>query len=340
MSRRRPSEWLRLVDPLVKGMDWLHGRLHWWITLMAVLYLGSGIQIVPTGEVALVLRFGALAGSTPATQIHGPGLLLALPKPIDQVVRVPTERVFELEMRELHWDRGEGGYRSPSRPSIDPEAEGYILTGDNNLVHAVVVARYQVRDPVAYALYQPDHEALLRDAVLGAMVRTAGEMPVDAVLAEGRKELLDLTTSRAQARLDAVESGLSLVAVELTELSPPTQVREEFNAVQSAFIESETQVKAAKEYRERSLPAARAERDAMVLRAQGEADALLAQARGDAQAFTGIATQARGNRRVVMGRLYREQVESILSDAAKLRFVPPPEGGEYTDFRVTLSGPR
>ena len=338
--RRSPSEAGRLAAPVVAGLDWIHGRLHWWLGLLLVAYLASGVRIVGPDEVALVLRFGALAGDTPAEQVHGPGLLIALPKPMDEVVRVPVARIFELEMRELHWDRGEGGYRSPSRPSIDPESEGYLLTGDNNLLHATVVARYQIADPVAWALYQPDHERLLRNAVISALVRSAGEMPVDAVLAEGRKQLLDTTQRRAQERLDAVGAGIQLVAVELTDLSPPTQVREEFSAVQSAFIQSETQLKAAKEYRERTLPAARAERDSMVRRAEGDANALLAQARGDAAAFEGLVTEAKENRSVVMERLYRERIESTLDDAAKVRFIPPPVGPRYTDFRVTLSGPR
>jgi membrane protease subunit HflK len=338
--KKGPSEAGRLAAPVIAGLDWIHGRLHWWLGLLLIAYLGSGVRIVGPDEVALVLRFGALAGATPAEQVHGPGLLIALPKPMDEVLRVPVARVFELEMRALHWDRGEGGYRSPSRPSIDPETEGYLLTGDNNLLHAVVVARYQISDPVAWSLYQPDHERLLRNTVISALVRTAGEMPVDAVLAEGRKQLLDTTQLRAQARLDAVGSGIQVVAVELTDLSPPTQVREEFSAVQSAFIQSETQLKAAKEYRERTLPAARAERDAMVRRAEGEANALLAQARGEAAAFEGLVAEARGNRDVVTERLYRERIESTLDDAAKVRFIPPPVGREYTDFRVTLSGPR
>lgn len=338
--RKSASEAQRLAKPVLAGMDWIHARLHWWLGLMLLAYLGSGVRIVGPDEVALVLRFGALSGATPTEQVHGPGLLIALPKPMDEIVRVPVAHIFELEMRELHWEQGEGGYRSPSRPSIDPEAEGYVLTGDNNLLHATLVARYQISDPVAWALYQPDAEKLLRNAVVSAMVRSTGETPVDAALAEGRKELLDQTQARAQARLDASGAGIKLVAVELTELSPPTQVREEFNAVQSAFIQAETQLKAAKEYRERTLPAARAERDAMVRRAKGQADGLLAQARGDAAAFEGLVAEARGNRDVVKERLYRERIEATLDDAAKVRFIPPPEGRSYTDFRVTLSGPR
>ena len=43
----------------------------------------SGIRVVKSGEVALVLRFGKLVGNTYEEQVHEPGLLLAFPYIID-----------------------------------------------------------------------------------------------------------------------------------------------------------------------------------------------------------------------------------------------------------------
>ena len=42
-----------------------------------------------------------LLGQTRAQQIHGPGLLVALPYLIDEVVRVPVKRVHELRIDAL-----------------------------------------------------------------------------------------------------------------------------------------------------------------------------------------------------------------------------------------------
>lgn len=68
----RQSEIRRLTAPVGRLFDWTWQRMHWWIAAMALLYAVSGITIVRRGEVALVLRWGRLLGSTPALQQHGP----------------------------------------------------------------------------------------------------------------------------------------------------------------------------------------------------------------------------------------------------------------------------
>ena len=121
-----------------------------------------------------------------------------------------------------------------------PGAVGYALTGDQNIVHVGMIARYRVRDPAEWAFYGPDAEKILRTEVSAAMVRSVGEIGVDRVLAEERKDLTKTTRRARQAGLDAAHAGLELVALELTRLSPPIALRQDFNAVQTAFIGAET----------------------------------------------------------------------------------------------------
>ena len=68
--------------------------------------------------------------------------------------------------------------------------QGYAVTGDENIVHVDMVARYRVRDPAEWAFYGPKAEDVLRVEVTAAMVRSLGEMGVDRVLSDGRKDLI------------------------------------------------------------------------------------------------------------------------------------------------------
>ena len=225
---------------------------------MAVLYALSGITIVKPDEVAVILRWGRLVGDTPALQEHGPGLLFAFPRPVDQVVRVQVKHVWEAA----------GQHPAPaSKPigddtdSFDPLTQGYALTGDQNIVHVEMVARYRVRDPAEWAFYGPKTDDVLRVEVTAAMVRSLGEMGVDRVLADGRKGLIATATRRAQAGLDAAHSGLELSSLELTSLTPPAALARDFDAVQSAFIGAETKKKDAQAYAESAIPQAQAKAD-------------------------------------------------------------------------------
>ena len=49
-------------------------------------------------------------------------------------------------------------------------------------------------------------------------------MTVDAMLTNGRSELISTVSSRVQMRLDAIAAGIDLVSLEMTELGPPRPV--------------------------------------------------------------------------------------------------------------------
>ncbi len=162
-----------------------------------------------------------------------------------------------------------------------------------------MVARYRVRDPAEWALYGPKSTDVLRVEVTGAMVRSLGEMGVDRVLADGRKDLIAQSTGRAQAGLDAAHSGLELSSLELISLSPPLALAREFNAVQSAFIGAETKKKEAQAFAETAIPQAHGYADQSVQTAHAEASAELAQATGEAAAFRALDKEYRANPSVV-----------------------------------------
>jgi modulator of FtsH protease HflK len=327
-----PSELGRLAGPVAAVLDAAWSRMHWWIGAMALLYAVSGITVIRADEVAVVERWGRLVGATRATQEHGPGLLFAFPKPVDQVVRVKTKHVSQVSIETLE---------SPPRwegAETYPIEVGYALSGDQNVVHVAMTARYRVRDPAEWAFYGPRAEDILRVEVTAAMVRSLGEMGVDRVLAEGRKELIATASRRAQAGLDAAHSGLELVSLELTLLAPPRALAKDFDAVQSAYIETETKKKDALAYAQDVVPRGHAEADAAVQAARAEAATARARARGEAEAFLALEREYRANPVVVRERLYRDAVEKAIGRAQEVRWIPPPPtGGRYLGFRVLIS---
>ena len=325
-----PPEVQRLAAPLFRVLDAAWRRMHWWVAAMALLYAVSGTTLVKAEEVAVIVRWGRLVGETPALQIHGPGLLFAFPRPIDRVVRVPVKRVWELPVTTLSG----GGWTDQT--TLDPLTVGYALTGDQNIVQVMMVARYRVRDPAVWALYGPKAEDVLRVEVTAAMVRSLGEMGVDQVLAAGRKSLIATATRRTQAGLDAAHSGLELTSLELTRLAPPAALANDFDAVQSAFIGAETRKKEAQAFAQIAIPQAQAATDAALQAARGNATADLARAKGDAETFAALDREYRANPVVVRERLYRDALEKALGSAGQVRWVPPPVGGRYNGFRITI----
>jgi membrane protease subunit HflK len=284
----------------------------------------------------MILRWGRLLGDTPALQQHGPGLLFALPRPIDEVVRVKTRLIQETVIVALApFSSGDPDDVVYNPRSLDPAQEGYALTGDHNIVQLTMVARYRVSDPVAAQFYGPDPVRVLRAEALAAMVRSIGEMGVDRLLSDGRKELIAVATRRAQAGLDAAHAGLELTSLELTQLGPPLLLAQAFASVQSAFIGAETAKKNALAFAEAAVPQASAQVDAALQAARARATADLARARGEALAFLVLEREHRANPAVVREQLYRNGIERALS-ATRVRWIPPPTGGRYDGLRITI----
>ena len=341
------SEIARFAEPAARALDWAWQRMHWWVASIGVIYVFSGVTIVRSDEVAVVLRWGRLVGDSRLTQEHGPGLLFTLPRPVDEVVRVPVKHVGEVTVKSLAFASGgstayevpppdeEDEPVGPPRATLNPLTNGYAVTGDHNIVHVEMVARFRVRDPAEWAFYGAKSEDVLRVEVTAAMVRSLGEMGVDRVLSDGRKTLIATATRRAQAGLDASHSGLELSSLELTRLSPPTELAGDFSAVQSAYINAETRKQEAKAFAEGQLPAATGQADAAVQAARAAAAAATATANGEAAAFRALDHEYRATPGVVRARLYRDAIEKAIGSAT-VRWVPPPIGGNYNGFRIAI----
>ena len=187
--------------------------MHWWVAAMALLYAVSGITVIRRrrggGRSALGTSRRRHAGAAGAR----PGPALRVPAADGPGGARPDQA--RLGARDRRRSPSATRWSGPG-DTLDPLTVGYALTGDQNIVHVAMMARYRVRDPAEWAFYGPRSEDMLRVEVTAAMVRSLGEMGVDRVLADGRKDLIATATRRAQAGLDAAHSGLELVSLELT----------------------------------------------------------------------------------------------------------------------------
>lgn len=122
------------------------------VTLLAALaWAFSNVRQIGPENRAVVLRLGALE------RLAGPGLLLAWPQPLEQVVLLPSaEQVIERRVEGLL--RSEQARRADLDVSLSSDAlagSGYLLTGDAGVVQLDVRVFYKVDDPYAYVLRAP-----------------------------------------------------------------------------------------------------------------------------------------------------------------------------------------
>ncbi len=311
----RPSE---ASGALTRSVEASLRFLRWSALLTLAAVLVSGVRVIGPDEVGLVIRMGRLVGETRAEQIHGPGLLVALPYLIDEVLRVPIKKVQKVEVRELI-----GEERSDW---VDLTKDGYALTGDRGVVQLAATGRYRVVDPVAYALQVAAPRRVVRDALAAALTRACAGRDIDALLARGKTSLTRAALADARRRIGALSVGVRLVSLELDVVRPPPQTAAAFRDVQSAFIEQKTQIERAKSYANQRQLMAKARARKALLAAKARGDWRRASARGRAQAFAKLARQDARLGVLLRQRLYREAMERIFAKTGARLLVPPGSG--------------
>lgn len=292
------------------------GAFRWIVIVVLIGILCSGIRSVQTGEVAIILRFGRLQGETREEQVHDPGLLFAFPYIIDEVITVPTGKVFELTV-DTH---NTNNYMSP-----DVRENGYIITGDQNIALVGASVKYTITDPVAYALSTADVTKTLHGIVSGALATGAVDTDIDDLLTTGKDAYGRRVMADAQAHVDRLGLGVTISSMELKTVAPPLEVKAIFEAVNTAKIESATVLSEARQYVELTIPAAEAEASARVAAAQAEYASAVAAANSSLAEFRGLLDEYAANPDVVRTRVYTEKLTKILSSIGTVRLLEPGE---------------
>ena len=328
-----PSEIGRLAAPVARLLDGAWQRMHWWVATMAVLYAFSGITVVKSDEVAVILRWGRLVGDTPALQEHGPGLLFAFPRPIDQVVRVQVKHVWEVQVSTL------AGMRTGRDEISHARSADGRLRADRRSEHRATSTwwraiacgsrpsgRFTARRPKMFCASKSPR----RWCVRWARWAWTAFFPTDA------------RTSSRQRRGARRPAWMRLTPVSncRRSSSPALRLRRTLGERLRRRAERLHRRRDEEEGRSgvrRSAPFRRLRptSDSAVQTARGAADADLAMARGEAEALPGAGPGISANPVVVRERLYRDAVEKAIGGAGNVRWVPPPVGGSYHGFRIT-----
>lgn len=294
--------------------DILGSVTKYFLVLVAVVIIFiafSGVRVVKSGEVALILRFGKLVGDSYEEQVHEPGLLFAFPYIIDEVITVPTGNMIEQKIT-THYTQGD---------MTTLHNNGYVITGDQNIALISASVKYVVSDPVAYALNIAQVDKLINAFVSNAMIEEAAHVGVDDLLTEGKDAFATAVMQHAQQKLSDAGTGVMLGTVELTYVAMPNEVKTTYDAVNSASVQAATQLEQAKQYRENTIPAAQAQANTLISQANSEYSAAVAAANADLAEFWGVIEEYKKSPDVVRARLYSAKASEAIAKIGKVRVV-------------------
>ena len=280
-----------------------------------VLIALSGLYRVESSQTAVVLRFGKLAGSSPEKQVKKPGLHIAFPFFIDKVIKIPTRTVREIEVT-THYKPG-GSVASP-----DIEKNGYVLTGDKNIVLVKAKIKYQINDPVRYTLFSSDVDKMIDGIISGELTCIATHSDVDSILTSGRAQLSDDVMQNSQNIIDELKMGVLISGVELTEITAPSETTRYFEEVRNAAIYKATSYQRAQEYASNRILGAQGAANTLKQAAISQQAERLTKARGEMAEFNGLYDQYARNPQIIMSGTFRQRVAAVLKKAGKSIVIP------------------
>jgi membrane protease subunit HflK len=275
------------------------------------LWLLSGFFQVGAAELGVVTTFGKFE------RITTPGLHWRLPSPIQGVQTVSVVRLRKNPIPESEAAPGAAG-------------EGLMLTKDKNIVNVGMTVQWRIKGdqtveqgrmpPVAQFVFLIDNPQRLVTAVGEAAIReVVGKNELDFIQTDGRPEVAEQTRALMQQALDAQDTGIEIVSVNLEKTEPPTpEVNAAFLDVIAAGQDREKSVNQAREYANQKIPEARGQAQRTLEAARAYAARVTAEARGQADRFNAVLAEYQKAPEVTRERMYLETVESVLGPMNKL----------------------
>lgn len=318
--------------PLLKTINDFMKLIKIFMILVFIAYLFSGVTLIEPGEIGIILRMGKLVGDNPANQIHKPGWLFALPRPFDTVLKIPDQRIQQIGIRELAPRPDLKKNESGNISSIDPTLEGYCISGDENIFQTSVFVKYQITDPIklifGYMSPLSMADSIIHDLTVAEMTNVSCRFTIDGLLTKDKKELSQQVQRRVQEQLDELDSGLTLISLEISEMGPPPFLKDDFEDVQSAYVDQFQYINKANNNREIKLPEAQGAYEKSINDAIAYKETITAQANAESGKFIQMLKAYEQNPVEVGHDLKSKTLKTLVSNSGNIILMPDTKGSQ------------
>jgi membrane protease subunit HflK len=222
-SSQALSEALRSSFSVVKIVMWL----------MVVAFFASGFFTVGPQEKAVILRFGRPVGEGEKRLLNA-GLHWSFPYPIDEVVKIPITQQ-QIITSTIGWykttpEQELSGEEIPAGPSLNPAIDGYLITGDRNIIHSRATLRYHIQDPFNFTFNFVAASNTVQNVLNNALLYTAAQFKVDDVLLNRVAAFREAVQNQVEEMAEAQHLGIIVEQCDV-ESKPPRQLQAVFDQV-------------------------------------------------------------------------------------------------------------
>lgn len=308
---------------------------------LVVLFLFSGFFVVGPQEKAIKLRFGVPVGGGDG-KLLGPGPHWAFPPPIDEVVRIPVGQVMSLNSS-VGWyattaAAEAAGNEPPPGESLRPVQDGYLLTGDENIIHLRATLRYRVAEPgLRYVLDFANASNLVENAFNNALLFAAARYKVDDALTRDQAGFREVARNRFEQLVTQHNLGITEIQIDNMQVMPPRQLKEAFGRVTEAEVRRAKELNDARSYENQTISKARAEAESRKNLGETERTRLVEFVAAEVERFTNNLPAWRANRDLFTQQRQSEALRIIYTNAQEKIVAPDRGHGGSRELRLQIN---
>ncbi len=306
---------------------------------LVLVFFGSGFFTVGTQEKAIILRFGKPVGEGEKALL-GPGPHWAFPSPVDEVVKIPIGQVQTVAST-IGWYatsvvKEASGTEPEPGPSLNPALDGYLLTGDQNIIHARGSLLYRISEPgLRFTFDFADAAKLVQNAFNNALIFAAANLTVDDALKDipGFREKVAL---RLQQLIGQEQLGVIVDRIDLQPI-PPRKLKPEFEKVLAALVNRDKVLNEARSYENQTTSRAKSEAAVRINGGITESNLMVQLVVADAERFTELLPAYRRNPQLFMRQRQQETLQRVLANAEYKMVLPGVANGKPVEVRLQLN---
>ena len=312
--------------------------------ILLLLYFLSGAFIVKPDEEAFILRFGKVVGNTHSDQIIKSGQWhWAWPRPVDQVIRIPVKQSRTLHTDHFWYSKSpiQSDGKNNSTPSksnqpFKPGVDGYLLTGDYNIVHAEWSLTYFIKDPIQYYSSHSDPEESIINAFQNTIVAVTAKTPIHEILYGDFEEFKEKILKEIRSVIGPMGLGILVNNISCVRREPPQSVISSFTAVTEAEQKKSQTINRGRGYRERIFQETSGKYARTIAEAEGYKSRIIASVEADSEYFKKIFNEYQKAPETMLLTLHTNALSEILEKVERKYIIHSDKGKQNQEIRLLI----
>lgn len=247
------------------------------ITLVIVIFLISGIRIVPEAKAMIIERLGKYHKTLPS------GFNIIVPI-LDSARSVPELKTFTDKIGDSKIIVANTHYIDLREQVLDYPKQN-VITKDNVTVAIDAVIYFQVMDPKSSIYEIVNYPIAIEKLTQTTLRNVIGELELDETLTSR-----DTINNKLQIILDEATDkwGIKVNRVELQDIIPPEDIRKQMEKQMGAEREKRASILKAEGEKQSEILKAEGFKQSLINRAEGDKQASILRAEGEAKAIEAV----------------------------------------------------